>query len=157
METPVAIPTPGDAAPSRSAIARRTVTEHHVFDIEAYSQSKEELLTGEYMLIKLPLGVGGCSWRIHYYPNGRNYKYRKYISIFLGIESAEVGSPVAALARFSLLDQAGNPVKSHVRATRILHFTSRSSFGYRKFIRSEWLQSSEYLKDDKLTISVMSL
>ncbi|TVU31144.1 hypothetical protein EJB05_22816, partial [Eragrostis curvula] len=157
MPTSAAPPAPVEEvvrAPSRSAKIRRTFTGHHLLHIDAYSQTKEELPTGKYLYIECLSGVGGSSWRIHYYPNGYDDYCDDCISVFVGIDRSAAGiEPCRALARFSLLDQAGKPVQSHVRtATRIHDFIGDSCVAYSRYIEKRWLEKSEHLKDDRFTI-----
>nr|TKV93752.1 hypothetical protein SEVIR_9G246500v2 [Setaria viridis] len=142
-------------APSRSTIVGRTETWHHLLDIKEYSYSKK-LPTGNY--ISCPFTAGGHSWAIHYYPKGRNSSYAAFISVYLGLNKGvaanAVAEPVKALAKFSLLDQAGKPVPSHTHTTGQFDFSSESRgyLSYHDFIDRAWLEDSEHLKDDSFTI-----
>ncbi|XP_039780632.1 BTB/POZ and MATH domain-containing protein 3-like [Panicum virgatum] len=107
------MPAPGSGAPdaddssSASAIVAGTVTGHHVLHIEGYSRIKEETPNGKSVKSR-PFRIGGRSWRILYYPNGRSSLYTDDITISLALEESATG-PVKARAKFSLLDQAGKP------------------------------------------------
>jgi hypothetical protein len=60
-------------------------------------------------MVSAPLKAGGCSWRIHYYPNGVSSSSKDYISIFVALDS-KVSEPVKVWSRFTLLDHAGELV-----------------------------------------------
>ncbi|CAL4941863.1 unnamed protein product [Urochloa decumbens] len=117
---------------SASGIVGGTVTGHHLLHIDCYSQTKEELPT--------------------YYPNGVESSVAEFISIYLCLEQS-VTQYVKARVRFSLLDQAGEPVPSHSHTTKIHGFCATApNFGYRYFIKRALLEESEHLKDDSFTI-----
>lgn len=147
------MPPPGDGGGTRSAsaIAGGTVTGHHMLHINCYSRSKDELPTGQ-CIQSCPFAAGGRSWRIKYFPNGVGSCVEEFISIYLRLNKF-VDQPVKARVRFSLLDQAGEPVPSHSYITKVHRFCAASpSFGYGEFIERAWLEESEHLKDDHFTI-----
>ncbi|CAL4916704.1 unnamed protein product [Urochloa decumbens] len=136
---------------SASGIVGGTVTGHHLLHIDCYSQTKEELPTGEF-IDSCPFSAGGRSWYIKYYPNGVESSVADFISIYLCLEQS-VTQYVKARVRFSLLDQAGEPVPSHSHTTKIHGFCATApNFGYRYFIKRALLEESEHLKDDSFTI-----
>ncbi|OEL15427.1 BTB/POZ and MATH domain-containing protein 5, partial [Dichanthelium oligosanthes] len=140
----------GVSAPTRSAIIAGVVTGYHLMDIEGYSRTTELLLNGEYTN-SLPFTVGGRSWHLSYYPNGRSPASANLISIYLGLDDKNGAEPVAARAKFSLLDRSGKPVPSHTRTTG-RHEYSADGYGYAEFIKRAYLESSEHLMDDCFTI-----
>ncbi|PAN47233.1 hypothetical protein PAHAL_9G243600 [Panicum hallii] len=140
---------------TRSAIVAGTVTGHHLLDVEGYSRTKELFPNGTYTN-SLPFTVGGRSWHISFYPNGRNPGSADFVSIFLGLEIDQIcAEPVAARVQFSLIDRARKPVPSHSRATELhalFHSTDGFAFGFPQFIKRADLENSEHLKDDRFTI-----
>ncbi|CAN6318402.1 unnamed protein product [Urochloa humidicola] len=138
--------------PSRSAIVgRKTMIGHHLLDIEAYSHMKEHP-TSE-CIKSTPFSVGGCSWRIHYYPNGSESDGAEFISVFIYLEQHQyVSEPIKAQVKFSLLDLSGEPVPSHAGITTLRDFTGGHGYGFSKFIKRAWLEKSTCLKNDRFTI-----
>ncbi|CAN6305175.1 unnamed protein product [Urochloa humidicola] len=140
-----------DRTLSASAIVGSTVNGHHLLHIDCYSQTKQDLPTGQYIK-SCPFSAGGRSWRIRYFPNGDKSSIAEFISIFLYLDESSA-QPVKARVRFSLLDQAGEPVPSLSWITKIHGFcTAAPNFGYRKFIKRTFLEDSEHLKNDCFTI-----
>ncbi|CAL4924967.1 unnamed protein product [Urochloa decumbens] len=114
-----------DDALSSSSIVGGTVTGHHLLHIDCYSRTKEDLPNGQY-IDSCPFRAGG---------------------------GGSIAEPVKARARFSLLDQAGEPVPLHSWTTRMHDFSKATSgFGYNKFLKRAWLEESKHLKDDRFTI-----
>ncbi|TVU31097.1 hypothetical protein EJB05_22766, partial [Eragrostis curvula] len=150
---------PGYAAndigvPSRSAIVGGTDTGHHLLDIEGYSLTKEPLPTGKCICSSsFYLSARASSWRICYFPNGDQPDDAEFISVYLELYYGGV-VPVSGRARFSLLNQAGQPVPSHSQITEMHDFIQLGGtrFGFSKFIKRAWLEESEHLKDDRFTI-----
>jgi speckle-type POZ protein len=145
------LPAPPCTTATRSAIVAGTVTGHHLLDVEGYSRTKELFSNGA-CTNSLPFTVGGRSWHISYYPNGRDPGSADFVSIFVSLEVDQLcPEPVAARVQFALLDRAGKAAPSHT-----LHALFRSTdgfcFGFPKFIKRADLENSEYLKDDRFTI-----
>lgn len=142
----------GDS-PSASAIVGGTVAGHHLLHIDCYSRTKEELPAGQCIKSR-PFRVGGSSWSVSYYPNGFKPAGSEFVSIFLYLDQG-VAEPVKARARFSLLDQSGEPVPSHSLTTNVHDFckaTGGGGFGFYEFIKRARLEESTYLKDDRFSI-----
>ncbi|CAN6311124.1 unnamed protein product [Urochloa humidicola] len=136
---------------SSSSIVGGTVTGHHLLHIDCYSQTKEELPNDQY-IDSCPFTAGGSSWHISFYPNGYKSDAAEFVSVFLDLDQS-IAEPVKAKARFTLLDQAGEPVPSHSWTTMIHEFRKATcGFGYPKFINRAWLEESKHLKDDRFTI-----
>ncbi|CAN6318451.1 unnamed protein product [Urochloa humidicola] len=136
---------------SASAIVGGSVTGRHLLHIDCYSQSKAELPTDGYIK-SCPFSAGGRSWHIRYFPNGNKSSAAEFISIFVNLDHSVV-RPVKARVRFSLLDQAGEPVASHNRITVMHGFCSAApDFGFSQFIKRAWLEESKHLNDDRFTI-----
>jgi speckle-type POZ protein len=60
---------------------------------------------------------------------------------------------VKAQAKFSLLDQASRPLPPHTQVTSLREYSGRNiGHVFAKFIKREFLEKSEYLKDDCIKI-----
>jgi speckle-type POZ protein len=60
---------------------------------------------------------------------------------------------VKAQAKFSLLDEASRPLPPHTQVTSLREYSGRNiGHGFAKFIKREFLEKSEYLKDDCIKI-----
>lgn len=127
------------------------MTGHHLLHIDCYSRTKEELPNAK-CIKSCPFSAGRHTWCIEYYPNSDRSGIEEFISIFLRLEQI-LDQPVKARVRFSLLDQAGEPVPSHSFITKVYGFCAASpSFGFLEFIKRAWLEESEHLKHDRFTI-----
>ncbi|RLN17456.1 hypothetical protein C2845_PM02G13050 [Panicum miliaceum] len=91
------------------------------------------------------LDIEGYSHTKDYLPTGQCIKSRP----FTGVAEA-----VEAQAKFSLLDQTGEPVPSHSQMTKMHKYlcTGDGGFGYRDFINRAWLEESGHLKNDCFSI-----
>ncbi|CAN6288156.1 unnamed protein product [Urochloa humidicola] len=141
------MPAPGSGAgdASASAIFADTATGHHVLHIDNYSRTKEELPNGSSVKSR-PFRVGGRSWCLCYYPNG--HLHSGYISMFLSLQESATGT-VKARAKYSLLDRAGKPVLSQTKSTPSFEYSVVGPrYGIFDFIRRNFLEASEHLKDD---------
>ncbi|KAK3153733.1 hypothetical protein QOZ80_2BG0180410 [Eleusine coracana subsp. coracana] len=134
---------------SASAIIGGTVTGHHLLHIDGYSQTKEELPNGK-GIKSCPFRGGGLSWYINYYPNGTGSSSAEFISVYLNLDQSS-DKPVKARARFALLDQAGQEVTGYTLTTGLRDFC-KNGYGYSEFIKRDFLEGSDYLKDDRFTI-----
>jgi speckle-type POZ protein len=144
----------GVTAPSRSAIIGGSAAGHHLLDIEGYSHTKDYLPTGQCIKSRpFTVSAGGTSWRILCYPNGDQPDVSEFISVFLDLDQG-VAEAVEAQAKFSLLDQTGEPVPSHSQMTKMHKYlcTGDGGFGYRDFINRAWLEESGHLKNDCFSI-----
>ncbi|CAN6305122.1 unnamed protein product [Urochloa humidicola] len=149
------MPAPGSAAAdvdeplSASAIVADagTVTGHHLLHIEGYSRTKEDFPNGK-CVKSCPFRVAGRSWRIWYYPNGAHPQDADYIAVSLALVESATG-PVKARAKFSLMDQEGEPVPPHTVSTNLCEFSVQGKeWGLYRFITKEFLEASEHLKDE---------
>ncbi|CAN6305128.1 unnamed protein product [Urochloa humidicola] len=132
--------------PSASAILAGRITGHHVLHIEDYSRTKEELPNGKGIESR-PFRVGGRSWFLNYYPNGERSQYADSISVFLSV--LESAGSVKARAKYSLLDRAGKPVLSHTKEADLYEYAVGGyEYGFHDFIKRDFLEASEHLKDD---------
>jgi speckle-type POZ protein len=99
----------GNGVLSRSAtrVVAKEANGFHLLRIDGYAQTKT-VLPGQ-KLSSHPFTVGGHSWRIDYYPNGRDASAdHNAISVYLQLASNHP-QPLQARYKFSLLDNDGNP------------------------------------------------
>ncbi|CAN6283299.1 unnamed protein product [Urochloa humidicola] len=104
-----ASPDVDDSHSASAIVAVARATGSHLLHIEGYSRTKE--VPNGHPIKSRPFKIGGCSWRVWYYPNGGRSNYAGSISVFLTLDEI-VAQPVKAQAKFSLLDPAGRPVPS---------------------------------------------
>ncbi|VAI21730.1 unnamed protein product [Triticum turgidum subsp. durum] len=146
----------GDGLPSVSAssIVASAVCGYHLVKIVSYSRTKE--VPNGKSIHSSPFQLGGRTWHVRYYPNGNKTEDIDYISVFLEFDDTVVpeAGAVEAQAKFSLLDQHGNPVPSYTQRTIRNNYAVNKTWGYDKFIKREELEKSEHLKDDSFTIKV---
>ncbi|KAL6641219.1 hypothetical protein ACP70R_019400 [Stipagrostis hirtigluma subsp. patula] len=137
---------------SSSAIVGGAVaTGRYLLQVDGYSRTKE--LPIGHCIIYPAFKIGDCSWRIYYYPNGTRRCYADYISIFVALDSV-AAEPVRIKPRFTLLDQAGEPVPGRsLCGDSIVYSTVNVSCGFHGFIKRELLEKSGHLVDDCFTIS----
>ena len=81
----------------------KTVNASHLFNISRYSLSKG-MGIGKYVESD-SFTVGGYSWAIYFYPDGKNVDNDTYVSLFIVLASE--GPDVRALFELKLLDQSG--------------------------------------------------
>ncbi|KAJ7550511.1 hypothetical protein O6H91_07G104200 [Diphasiastrum complanatum] len=150
---------PGNDAgtvPSRSSCVTETVNGSHHFTITGYSLAKG-MGVGKYIPSDM-FTVGGYQWAIYFYPDGKNTEDNSlYVSVFIALASE--GQDVRALFELTLLDQSGNGRhKIHSHFDRSLEggpYTLKyrgSMWGYKRFFRRAVLETSDYLKNDSLSI-----
>ncbi|KAF7051447.1 hypothetical protein CFC21_059684 [Triticum aestivum] len=98
---------PGRPSRSASRIVARPADGFHLLRIDGYSHTKT-VLPGQ-KLSSQPFYVGGHSWRVDYYPNGRDESSNSgAISVYLQLTDP-TRSPQQARYKFSLLDRDGVP------------------------------------------------
>ncbi|TVU24151.1 hypothetical protein EJB05_26552, partial [Eragrostis curvula] len=137
----------GAPAQSASTIVADAVEGSHVLKIEGYSRTKG-LSNGKY-IDSSTFDVGGHAWYIRYYTDGGIEKNVGWISLFLGIQ-CDNATEVVASFKFSLLDDAGEPVllsleqDAHLQGNRPCWY----SWGYTRFIQNKALEESTYLSKD---------
>ncbi|KAM3407010.1 hypothetical protein ACQJBY_000823 [Aegilops geniculata] len=94
---------------SRSAtrFVAKAASGFHLLCIDGYSQTKT-ILPGQ-KISSMAFAVGGHSWRMDYYPNGRDTSAKSNaVSVYLQrIDRGQV-DPLQAQYKFSLVDHAGN-------------------------------------------------
>ncbi|CAL5052662.1 unnamed protein product [Urochloa decumbens] len=125
---------------------------HHVFRVKGYSRAKE-IPNGQYMTLGA-IDVGGHSWSLHYYPNGKTAFDAGYVSLFLSRDGGGGGiSGMPATYRFGVLGRDGKPAPSFTNSVfRTEGFSTQGAYGYEKFMRREEFEKSECLKDDSFAI-----
>ncbi|KAJ4954909.1 hypothetical protein NE237_011692 [Protea cynaroides] len=139
-----------------SSSLTETVNGFHQFKITGYSLSKG-LGIGKYIASETFM-VGGYAWAIYYYPDGKSIEDNSaYVSLFIALASD--GTDVRALFELTLLDQSGkerHKVHSHFgRALESGPYTLKyrgSMWGYKRFFKRTTLETSDYLKDDCLSV-----
>ncbi|KAL5561631.1 hypothetical protein UlMin_031378 [Ulmus minor] len=141
---------------STSTSITETVNGTHHFKITGYSLSKG-LGIGKYIASDT-FNVGGYSWAIYFYPDGKSVEDNAaYVSLFIALASE--GTDVRALFELTLLDQSGRGRhKVHSHFGRMLDsgpYTLKyrgSMWGYKRFFKRTTLETSDYLKDDCLSV-----
>ncbi|KAI5670607.1 hypothetical protein M9H77_10971 [Catharanthus roseus] len=141
---------------SCSKSINETVNGSHHFTIRGYSLAKG-MGPGKYIASDT-FSVGGYDWAIYFYPDGKNIEDSSmYVSVFIALASE--GTDVRALFELTLLDQSGkgkHKVHSHFdRALESGPYTLKyrgSMWGYKRFFRRTSLETSDYLKDDCLSM-----
>ncbi|KAK2455605.1 BTB/POZ and MATH domain-containing protein 2 [Trifolium repens] len=151
-----ASPSTGPATTSSTSITE-TVKGSHRFKISGYSLSKG-IGIGKYIASEI-FSVGGYNWAIYFYPDGKSLEDNAtYVSLFIALASE--GTDVRALFELTLLDQSGkerHKVHSHFERTLesgpyTLKYRG-SMWGYKRFFKRISLETSDYLKDDCLSVN----
>ncbi|KAK9084026.1 hypothetical protein Scep_030497 [Stephania cephalantha] len=133
-----------------------TVNGAHQFKITGYNLSKG-IGVGKYIASEM-FTVGGYEWAIYFYPDGKSAEDNGgYVSLFIALASE--GTDVRALFELTLMDQSGkerHKVHSHFgRALESGPYTLKyrgSMWGYKRFFKRTLLETSDYLKDDCLSV-----
>ncbi|KAL6622416.1 hypothetical protein ACP70R_032295 [Stipagrostis hirtigluma subsp. patula] len=139
---------------SASTIVTREVTGHHKLTIDGFAASRK--LPASWSAASPAFEAAGYNWRITYHPNGRSWN--EHVSLYL--ELADNGGDGGARRghdpvqfRFSLLDQAGEPVPEYSRSKEVRFFSGESRcWGINDFIRWKDLEASGCLKDDRFSV-----
>ncbi|CAM6009740.1 unnamed protein product [Sphagnum balticum] len=142
---------------SRSRCVTETVNGSHHFTINGYSLAKG-MGVGKYIASE-SFSVGGYQWAIYFYPDGKNAEDNSlYVSVFIALASE--GTDVRALFELTMLDQSGkgkHKVHSHFdRSLESGPYTLKyrgSMWGYKRFFRRAFLETSDFLKSDSLAIT----
>jgi speckle-type POZ protein len=144
-------PAASSPKPSATAIVAETVAGSHVLAVKGFSCIKG-LGNGELIGSQI-FNVGGCSWIILYYPDGRGSGYADCVSISLQLDkTSAAASNAKARCTFTLLDDDGRPVPSHSFAsTGILGFTSKGD-PWGIHIKRKVLEKWPYFRDDCLRV-----
>ncbi|KAK6937487.1 BTB/POZ domain [Dillenia turbinata] len=154
---PFSSPSSSSSSPSisTSTSITDTVIGSHQFKITGYSLSKG-IGIGKYIASDTFM-VGGYAWAIYFYPDGKSVEDNaSYVSLFIALASE--GTDVRALFELTLLDQSGKERhKVHSHFGRTLEsgpytLKYRGSMGYKRFFKRTALETSDYLKDDCLSV-----
>ncbi|KAJ8542105.1 hypothetical protein K7X08_016971 [Anisodus acutangulus] len=145
-----------NSSDSSSKSVNETVNGSHHFTVRGYSLAKG-MGPGKYISSDI-FTVGGYDWAIYFYPDGKNIEDSSmYVSVFIALASE--GTDVRALFELTLLDQSGkqkHKIHSHFdRALESGPYTLKyrgSMWGYKRFFRRTSLETSDYLKDDFLSM-----
>ncbi|KAL7200614.1 hypothetical protein ACSBR1_032523 [Camellia fascicularis] len=148
---------PSSPPVTTSTSITETVNGSHDFKITGYSLSKG-IGIGKYIASESFM-VGGYSWAIYFYPDGKSVEDNAaYVSLFIALASE--GTDVRALFELTLFDQSGKERhKVHTHFGRALEsgpYTLKyrgSMWGYKRFFKRTLLETSDYLKDDCLSVS----
>ncbi|GMI64282.1 BTB-POZ AND MATH DOMAIN 2, BTB-POZ and MATH domain 2 [Hibiscus trionum] len=150
-------PASSSSSSSTSSTSRtETVNGSHEFKIRGYSLAKG-MGVGKYIASDTFM-VGGYEWAIYFYPDGKSAEDNaSYVSLFIALASE--GTDVRALFELTLLDQSGKDRhKVHSHFGRMLESGPYSlkyrgsMWGYKRFFKRTLLDTSDYLKDDCLSI-----
>ncbi|KAF6161169.1 hypothetical protein GIB67_007810 [Kingdonia uniflora] len=141
---------------SNSRSISDTVNGSHEYTITGYSLAKG-MGVGKY-ISSSTFTIGGQEWAIYFYPDGKNPEDNSvYVSVFIAL--AGNGTDVRALFELTLLDQSGkerHKVHSHFdRSLESGPYTLKyrgSMWGYKRFYKRTMLESSDFLKDDCLSM-----
>ncbi|PON80196.1 E3 ubiquitin-protein ligase SIN-like [Parasponia andersonii] len=144
------------SAVTTSTSITETVNGYHDFKISGYSLAKG-MGIGKYIASDIFM-VGGYAWAIYFYPDGKSPEDNAaYVSLFIALASE--GADVRALFELTLSDQSDrgrHKVHSHFeRALESGPYTLKyrgSMWGYKRFFKRSLLETSDYLKDDCLSI-----
>ncbi|XP_027349295.1 BTB/POZ and MATH domain-containing protein 2-like isoform X2 [Abrus precatorius] len=151
-----ACPSSAPATTSSSSVTE-TVRGSHQFKITGYSLLKG-MGIGKYKASDV-FTVGGYDWAIYFYPDGKSVEDNAtYVSLFIALASD--GTDVRALFELTLLDQSGkerHKVHSHFERTLesgpyTLKYRG-SMWGYKRFFKRTALETSDYLKDNCLSVN----
>ncbi|CAN6363480.1 unnamed protein product [Urochloa humidicola] len=155
MASSSAVGTTGDAGSAAMTTIFRPeiVTGSHILDFKGYKETKGFLGDRNFNFFRsCPFTIGGHSWSVRYYPDGKKRKFQDYISVYLErLDDPGGDSVVMTRFKFSLVDQTGEPW--HMRENKVLRpFYGESWWGFHQFILRENLESSPHIKDDHLMI-----
>ncbi|EOY05497.1 hypothetical protein QUC31_016755 [Theobroma cacao] len=148
---------PSSSSSSTSSTSlTETVNGSHQFKISGYSLAKG-MGVGKYIASETFM-VGGYEWAIYFYPDGKSAEDNaSYVSLFIALASE--GTDVRALFELTLLDQSGkghHKVHSHFgRTLESGPYTLKyrgSMWGYKRFFKRTLIETSDYLRDDCLSI-----
>lgn len=145
------------AAETSSTSVTQTVNGSHEFRITGYSLSKG-LGIGKYVSSG-NFSVGGYEWAVYFYPDGKSPEDNAaYVSLFIALASE--GTDVRALFELTLMDQSGKGMhKVHSHFGRNLEggpYTLKyrgSMWGYKRFFKRTALETSDYLREDCLSVN----
>ncbi|GJN04923.1 hypothetical protein PR202_ga22507 [Eleusine coracana subsp. coracana] len=142
------------SVPSKSAINVDLVTGSHVFTIHGYSHLAG-LARNEFYSLGTFAAAGRHRWSILFYPNGiENYSsdLDPMVAIYLRLDQT-YAARVKARFRVSLLDLAGQPYSSTIKASRWTHsFTCGAQNGLPRFAKKATLEQCASYGNDSIRI-----
>ncbi|KAI3454316.1 hypothetical protein Pfo_010979 [Paulownia fortunei] len=146
-----------EVAESSSLTMRSMEKGLHEFVVENYSLCKgiginKALKSQEFL-------VAGHRWTICFYPQGKDVDVQKdgYVSLYISFKS-ESTTPVHFFFKLNLLDQSGkgnhwgSSLFKSVPPKGAPCLSSGLMCGYLRFIKRDFLEASDYIKDDCLRI-----
>ncbi|OQU91745.1 hypothetical protein SORBI_3001G241600 [Sorghum bicolor] len=138
---------------STPATAASLVTDsgYHLLVIDGYSRTRETTPNGD-CIKSSPFRVGGHSWCIQYYPNGRVSEVADCIHLALVLDEHNIEEAVKVQFDFSLVDKAEKQLPSNIHETEVINFSNETPCYGCAFMNRNELEKSELLKDDSLTI-----
>ncbi|PWA72660.1 BTB/POZ/MATH-domains containing protein [Artemisia annua] len=121
-----------------------TINGFHLFTVKEYSRAKEMDAGSD--IPSDTFTAGGYDWQVYFFPHGED------VSVCL--ELVNDGLEVEASFEFTLLDQSGKGVHNVNNDISIELYKKGDAWGY-DFMKKLDLESSDYLKDDSLSICCM--
>ncbi|TKW09898.1 hypothetical protein SEVIR_6G131300v4 [Setaria viridis] len=142
-----------------SAAAATTVaTKCHMFKIEGYKRIKTMYANGR-SIDSCGFEAAGRKWRIQFFPNGDRLVNAGFVSIILKLEddaTAAAGKDnkdILVEYRFSFVCHRDKPVRRTHGETYTATFNkARKAFGCGQFLSRDYLEKSEFLRDDCLAV-----
>nr|XP_025883361.1 BTB/POZ and MATH domain-containing protein 3 [Oryza sativa Japonica Group] len=140
---------------TRSTCATRTARATHQFEIVGYSL-KRCLAAGEFVRSSA-FAACGYRWSVRVYPGGFGPAHREFVSVFVKMMT----NRGKAAARFDLrlIDRATGLPRSVFRAAQpvvfdysVKHKKCKGKRGTRAFMRRRDLESSAFVRDDRLIV-----
>ncbi|TVU42600.1 hypothetical protein EJB05_09018, partial [Eragrostis curvula] len=144
--SPPTAPTPSGVAESRGT---------HVFDITDYSKHRD-LVAGSFLRSK-SFHVGGFAWSIRFYPGGHAFElYSSLDHVAVTLELMTKDAMVMASYDMGLVDQVTGaryfPIESDTAEFDTSRAAGQSRWFLSRFMKKTELESSPYLRDDRLVI-----
>jgi speckle-type POZ protein len=96
-----------------------------------------------------PFSAGGHNWCIHYYPDGNTEDDKDYVSVFLELMSKN--TEARSLLEFRLVNQTTG-ISTSVFTCQAVHNATITTWGRKKFMKKDDLETLGYLKDECLEI-----
>ncbi|KAK4491309.1 hypothetical protein RD792_002045 [Penstemon davidsonii] len=161
MDSAVFIRDPATPNSTRSIYKTFTINGSHTLEIHGFSSTKS-MRVGKYISSDT-FSVGGHSWKIQFYPNGKNVEKSGgdiYVSFYIALVS-KCEEDAEACFEYVLLDQNGNKwhkkkdTKSTIGSYMSGPYTLNNIVwyvGYPRFYKRTELEASQFINDDCLAI-----
>ncbi|KAK4478002.1 hypothetical protein RD792_017267 [Penstemon davidsonii] len=145
---------------TRSIYKTTPIKGSHTLEIHGFSFTKSMGL-GNYISSDT-FSVGGHLWQIQFYPDGKENS--TYVSFFITLVSKKCEEDVRVWFEYVLLDESGNkwyksdglfkmlPKDTLCMVGQYTLHDGHRTIGYEDFYKRTELESSEFVKDDCLTI-----